>query len=297
LIRMNLSNREALVKVLSAECVQTVVYAAGVHSVGESFQQPELYYERNTGDVERLLDACAQIGIQRMVFASSSLVYSPGKTKQCSRLGLCESETGVPSSPYGDSKLQAEILIKKAAQSNGLNYAILRYFNVAGAHPRGHLGRGELSTAHVVKVLCQVALGKRARFEIFGGKFATPDGTAIRDYVHVLDVARANRLAVEALQCNHKMFSTLNIGSGTGLSTLQIVNLAERVFQKEIPISLAEAVHATEPCLIANIIHAYELIRWKPQFSTEDILAHAWRWENFLSGQNSHRETLLEPGL
>lgn len=273
LYKCDLSNVDAITKCLLNEQITTVVHLAGVHSIPASKLDPISYYNLNSGETSRLLSSCLQANVKEVVFASTSLVYDAPNS------GAIDESTPLhPTSPYARSKLTSEWILKDASAARDLRVCNLRYFNIAGGHPLGLAGRPRGSTPHLVKVLCEVGIGRRDKLRVFSQNHSTSDGTAVRDYVHVVDTARANRLAVEYLRNGGKT-DDFNIASGIGTSIRELIELVEKITGRPIPVEF-ETAPPTEPTrIVGSFQKAARILGWKPSIGIEDLLRHAWLWE------------------
>ncbi len=268
----DLCDGRRLRSVLSEHGIDAVVHFAGLALVGESVQRPESYYRHNVAGTLSLLEAMCATGVKRLVFSSTTATYG-----QPRRLPIAEDAPQEPINPYGFSKLAAERMLHDFAQAHGLAYAALRYFNAAGASPEGDLGEDHEPETHLVPLVLQVALGQRSHVTIYGNDYATPDGTCIRDFVHVDDLAAAHRLALEHLQPGRGLH--LNLGTGRGHSVLEVIEACRRVTGHEIPAVVGPRRAGDPAALVADITAAQRTLGWAPRYSELDwIVATAWQW-------------------
>jgi UDP-glucose 4-epimerase len=270
LIEGDLANRDLLERVLRDEKVDGVMHFAALIEAGESMKHPELYFRNNTASTLTLLEAMLSTGIERLVFSSTAAVYGePEKTP------IEETAALAPTNAYGESKLLVEHMLTWLNRIHGLRYASLRYFNVAGAVE----GRGEAHEpeSHLIPLILDVALGRRQSIKIFGKDYPTPDGTCIRDYVHVGDLADAHILAFEALSTHSRLI--YNIGNGQGFSVREVVESARRVTGHPIPV-VEEPRRPGDPAvLVASSRRIIDELGWKPRYSSlDDIVRSAWVW-------------------
>lgn len=252
-----------------------VIHCAGRADVAESSLDPHLYYSINVMGTLSLLKSMQRHQVRHLLFSSSCATYGevPLHTFQIS-----ESTPQAPIHPYGRSKLMAEQLCIDAFHAYGIVYGFLRYFNAAGAEASGSIGEWHEPETHLIPLLLQTALKKRAFFSLFGEDYPTPDGSAIRDYIHVTDLASAHLKALESLLKNHRCL-TLNLGSGVGYSVKQVIEAAQRVTGCDIPTTLQARRPKDPPILIANIEKAREQLNWQPIHSSlENVLITAWQW-------------------
>ena len=270
LIEGDLGNRELLERVFRDEKVDGVMHFAALIEAGESMKHPELYFRNNTASTLTLLEAMLAARVERLVFSSTAAVYGePEKTP------IEETAALAPTNAYGESKLLVEHMLTWLNRIHGLRYASLRYFNVAGAVE----GRGEAHEpeSHLIPLVLDVALGRRQSIKIFGKDYPTPDGTCIRDYVHVGDLADAHILAFEALSTRSRLI--YNIGNGQGFSVREVVESARRVTGHPIPV-VEEPRRPGDPAvLVASSKRIIEELGWKPRYSSLDDIVHsAWIW-------------------
>ena len=270
LIEGDLANRELLERVFRDEKVDGVMHFAALIEAGESMKHPELYFRNNTASTLTLLEAMLATRIERLVFSSTAAVYGePEKTP------IEETAALAPTNAYGESKLLVEHMLTWLNRIHGLRYASLRYFNVAGAVE----GRGEAHEpeSHLIPLVLDVALGRRQSIKIFGKDYPTPDGTCIRDYVHVGDLADAHILAFEAISTRSRLI--YNIGNGQGFSVREVVESARRVTGHPIPV-VEEPRRPGDPAvLVASSKRIIEELGWKPRYSSLDDIVHsAWIW-------------------
>ena len=247
-----------------------VLHFAALIEAGESMQKPEIYFRNNTASTLALLEAMHATGTNRLVFSSTAAVYGEPKSTP-----IEETAALAPTNAYGESKLMVEQMLGWFHRVHGLRYASLRYFNVAGALP----GRGESHEpeTHVIPLILDVALGRRASINIYGDDYPTPDGTCIRDYIHVRDLADAHILAIKALSERDRMI--LNLGNGSGFSVKEVIASARRVTGHPIPAEVKARRDGDPARLVASSEKAKEELGWHPQYPELDsILASAWEW-------------------
>lgn len=272
LIRADLADRDALERALRDEAIDLVIHMAAFIEVGESVAEPDRYFRNNTIIGMTVLDAMRRAGVSRLVFSSTAAVYG-----QPERVPIEETDRLEPINPYGMSKLCVEYMLRAYAQAYGLGCAALRYFNVAGASPRGHIGEDHRPESHLVPLVLQVPLGKRPGIRIFGEDYDTPDGTCIRDYIHVMDLAEAHRLAAEAIEPGTA--KAYNLGNGEGFSVRQIIDACRDVTGHAIPAEGAPRRPGDPARLVASSRKAREELGWRPQYpDIRAIVDHAWNW-------------------
>jgi UDP-glucose 4-epimerase len=264
--------------------VDAIIHFAGSIVVPESVADPLAYYENNTCKTRALIETAVRAGVSNFIFSSTAAVYGGAgmePVKEDARLS--------PESPYGLSKLMSEWMLRDAAAAHGLSYTALRYFNVAGADPKGRTGQSTPGATHLIKVACETALGKRPFMQVFGTDYATPDGTCIRDYIHVSDLVAAHRLALQRLRIGGENL-VANCGYGHGYSVLQVIDSVRRVFGHDFDIRMGERRAGDAAAVVANSDTARQQLGWSPQHDDLDGIVHdALAWERILSGKNSSR--------
>ena len=262
-----------LSSVFSQEKVDGIVHFAAFSVVPESMKNPLKYFDNNTCGMVTLLEAMNQFGIKRIVFSSTAATY--GEPKQ---IPIKETDPQLPTNAYGESKLAMEKIMHWADLADGLKFVALRYFNVAGAMPDGSIGEDHNPETHLIPIILQVAAGKRPSLQIYGNDYPTKDGTNIRDYVHVFDLADAHVLALKYLEAGNSS-TAFNLGSATGFSNMEILQAARKVTGEPIPASIGPRRLGDPSTLIASSDKAKELLGWKPQFDNiEKIIETAWKW-------------------
>lgn len=270
----DLSDAELLDSLFSDKRYFAVLHFAASIVAPESVSSPLKYYQNNTRNTLNLLAACARHGVKRLVFSSTAAVYGipPG--------GIADEESPLlPINPYGSSKLMSEWMLRDVASACGLRYVILRYFNVAGADPEARIGQRTPEATHLLKVSCQAALGLRPHVAIFGVDYPTPDGTGIRDYIHVEDLAAAHLDALRYLEGGGNSV-TVNVGYGKGASVREVVALVKEVSGRDFPV-VAMARRPGDPAmLIAKVERIRSVLGWMPRHDQlRKIVEDAWRWE------------------
>ncbi len=253
---------------------KTVLHFAASIVAPESVGNPLKFYANNTRNTLNLLASCVRFGVERFVFSSTAAVYGIPQGGTAS-----EDSPTAPINPYGTSKLMSEWMLRDTARAHGLRYAALRYFNVAGADPRARMGQRTPEATHLIKVCCEAALGLRNVVSIFGTDYATPDGTGIRDYIHVEDLAAAHLAALRYLDANPASV-TANVGYGSGSSVREVIRTARDVTGVDFAVREAPRRPGDPPVLIAKAERIRELFDWTPRFNDlRTIIADAWRWE------------------
>jgi UDP-glucose 4-epimerase len=272
LLQGDVCDTHRLRAVLSTYRIDAVVHFAGLAQVGESVERPEDYYRHNVAGTLSLLEAMCAAGVKRLIFSSTTATYG----KPC-RVPIAEDAPQQPINPYGFSKLVVERMLHDFARAHRLAYVALRYFNAAGASPEGDLGEDHEPETHLIPLVLQVALGQRTSITIHGHDYPTPDGTCIRDFVHVEDLAVAHCLALKHLHPGRGLH--LNLGSGRGHSVREVVEACRRITGHEIPAVAGPRRPGDPAALVADIEAARRTLGWTPQHSDLDwIVATAWQW-------------------
>lgn len=272
LIVGELADEERLQEVLQGHAIEAVMHFAAFALVGESVTDPAKYYRNNIAASVSLLEAMRAAAVSKIVFSSTTATYGAPK-----RIPITEDEPQLPINPYGFGKLVVERALADYAAAYGLAYAALRYFNAAGASPDGDLGEDHTPESHLIPLVLQVALGQRERVMIFGDDYPTPDGTCIRDYVHVDDLAQAHLLALQRLAPGKGI--QLNLGNGRGYSVRQVIDACRKISGHAIPESIAPRRPGDPPELVADASRANEELGWKPRYlDLESIVETAWKW-------------------
>ena len=266
----DLADRAAMEKLLHTG-IDGVMHFAALIEAGESMQKPEIYFRNNTASTLTLLEAMLATGVQRLVFSSTAAVYGEPESTP-----ILEDAPLRPTNAYGESKLLVEHMLGWLNRIHGFRYTSLRYFNVAGAIE----GRGEAHEpeSHIIPLILDVALGRRQSIKVFGRDYPTPDGTCIRDYIHVQDLARAHLLALEALKERDKLI--YNLGNGVGFSVREVIESARRVTGHPIPVEECPRRPGDPAVLIASSEKIGAELGWKPKYSIlDEIIESAWTWQ------------------
>ena len=279
LVEADLFDAETLRAILKTHKTEAVIHLAAHSSVAESYEHPEKYHHNNVVAGIALLDAMQDAGVRQLVFSSTAAVYGDPEKQPIDE----QAETR-PTNPYGASKLEFELVLRRYEDSHGLQYASLRYFNAAGAAEK--FGESHNPETHLIPVVLQVAAGQRDAIEVYGEDYPTPDGSCVRDYIHVIDLARAHILALDALG---KGSATYNLGCGGGYSVREVIDAARHVTGRKIPIRLGPRRPGDPPTLVASSAKIKSELGWQPEFeSLEEIIESAWRW--LLAHPNGYRE-------
>jgi UDP-glucose 4-epimerase len=269
---------ESLVEgVIAAHGVESIVHFAGSVVVPDSMRDPLAYYRNNTMTTRSLLNAAVKCGVSRFIFSSTAAVY--GNPDQ---VPVPEHAPTRPLSPYGSSKLMTEIMLHDVASAHGMNYVVLRYFNVAGADPQARIGLATVGATHLFKIAVEAATGQRAKIDVFGTDYPTPDGSCIRDFIHVSDLAQAHRAALSYLRGGGTSV-TLNCGYGRGYSVLETIEAVRRVSGRNFAVQYAPRRPGDIMTMIADTGRIRTTLDWTPQYNDlETIAAHALAWEEKL---------------
>lgn len=271
----DIRDRKFLDKVFDNEDITAVVHFAAFSIVPESMSKPLKYFDNNTGGMITLLEAMRDHNIKYIVFSSTAATYGVPE-----HMPIKEADPQNPINPYGLSKLMMEKMMAWADKAYGIKFVALRYFNVAGAAPDGTIGEDHGPETHLVPIILQVAQGKRKELSIFGDDYNTPDGTNVRDYVHVMDLADAHILAIKYLEAGNKS-NAFNLGSSTGFSNKQMLEAAREVTGKPIPAKMAPRRPGDPDSLVAASDKARTILGWKPKYDdVHDIIATAWKWHS-----------------
>lgn len=272
LIVGDLENRQLLVDVLKDKQIDAVMHFAAFAYVGESVEEPAKYYQNNVVGTLSLFEAMRAVGVGRIVFSSTCATYG-----EPNRVPITEDEKQQPINPYGFTKLIIERALADYTQAYGWGYAALRYFNAAGASPDGEMGEDHDPETHLIPIVLQVALGQRDHVSVFGDDYPTPDGTCIRDYIHVDDLATAHLAALERLEAGTQL--KLNLGTGQGASVREVIDACRRVTGHPIPAEISDRRPGDPPVLVADASLARETLGWQPQYTDVEAIAEsAWRW-------------------
>lgn len=269
----NLRDDEFLDKVFDENGIDAVIHFAAYSLVGESTADPLKYYNNNVLGTLKLIGKMKEYGVKNIVFSSTAATYGEPKN-----IPILETDNTFPTNPYGETKLTIEKALKWADKAYGLKYVSLRYFNAAGAHPSGKIGEDHSPETHLIPIVLQVALGKRESISIFGNDYNTPDGTCVRDYIHVTDLAKAHMLALKHLR-NGGQSTTYNLGNGQGFSVNEVIKIAGEVTGKEIKTVMADRRPGDPAILVASSEKIKKELHWKPKYDDlHTIIETAWNW-------------------
>ena len=271
----DLRDREALDRVFGENNIDAVIDFAAFSLVGESCSEPLMYFDNNVYGTLRLLEAMNRAGVKKIVFSSTAATYGEPKN-----IPIVESDPTEPINPYGETKLTVEKMLKWSDRAYGIKYVALRYFNAAGAHISGEIGEDHSPESHLIPIILQAAAGVRDHIAIFGDDYPTEDGTCVRDYIHVTDLADAHIKALEKLNRDNTS-ATYNLGNGKGFSVKEIIEVAKQVTGRPIRVLTEGRRPGDPPTLIASSQRAIDELGWQPRFNTpEQIIATAWKWHS-----------------
>jgi UDP-glucose 4-epimerase len=273
---------QALVnRTIAEHGVDAIIHFAGSIVVPESVTDPLGYYRNNTVNSRALIECAVRGGVRNFIFSSTAAVYG-----NPARMPVREDDPTVPMSPYGSSKLMTEVMLRDCGLAYGLRHVILRYFNVAGADPQLRTGQSTKGATHLIKVAVETALGKREKIDVFGSDYDTPDGTCIRDYIHVSDLARAHLDALAHLRRGGDAPLTLNCGYGRGFSVLEVIETVKRVSGVDFKVTFADRRPGDPARIVAASDRIRAILNWRPQFDElGTIVTHSLEWERKLASR------------
>jgi len=272
-VRGDLGNEEDLQMVFRSYPIKAVMHFAAYSLVGESVIDPLKYYENNVASTLTLLKVMIKFKVKNFIFSSTAATYGIPNVEL-----IDEMTTTAPINPYGQSKLMVEQMLADFSKSYGLNYVVLRYFNAAGAHQSAVIGESHDPETHLIPIILQQLLGTREKISVFGSDYDTEDGTCIRDYIHVTDLAQAHILALEALLSGEKSTETYNLGNGLGYSVKEVIETCERVTGIKANVEMSERRAGDPARLVASANKIFSELGWKAERDLEKIIADAWKW-------------------
>ena len=278
----DIRDRAFVDSVLDKEKIDAVIHSAANSLVGESMVNPLKYYDNNVNGTKVLLQSMVAHGLDKIVFSSTAATYGEPE-----KVPILETDRTEPTNTYGETKLAMEKMFKWTDRAHGLKYVSLRYFNACGAHVSGKIGEAHSPETHLIPLILQVPLGQREYISIFGDDYDTSDGTCIRDYIHVTDLAQAHILAVDYLMKGNES-NIFNLGNGVGFTVKEVIDTARKVTGHEIPARIAERRAGDPARLIASSDKARQVLLWKPEHADlEEIISTAWNWhKNHPNGYN-----------
>ncbi|MBQ6919649.1 MAG: UDP-glucose 4-epimerase GalE [Synergistaceae bacterium] len=269
----DIRNSETLAKIFTENEIESVIHFCAYSLVGESVDKPLKYFDNNVGGMITLLEAMQKFDVKRIIFSSTAATYGEPK-----RVPILETDPTEPTNPYGESKRIMEKMMNWVSQRYDIRYVSLRYFNVAGAWHDGSIGEDHKCETHLIPLILQVPMGKREFIMVYGNDYPTDDGTCIRDYIHVEDLAKAHILALEYLR-NGGESNIFNLGSGDGYSVMEMINAARKVTGHPIPAKVGQRRAGDPARLVADSTKARKILKWQPEITKmEDIIATAWKW-------------------
>lgn len=274
-VKGDLGNVEDLESIFSKYPIKAVMHFAAYSLVGESVQDPYKYYENNVANTLTLLNVMLKYNVKNFIFSSTAATYGIPKEEI-----ILESSLTSPINPYGRSKLMVEQILADFHAAYGLHYVVLRYFNAAGAHASGEIGENHDPETHLIPIILQQLLGERDSISVFGTDYPTEDGTCIRDYIHVTDLANAHIAALEALLKETKAAETYNLGNGVGYSVKQVIEMCEKVTSRKANVILSDRRPGDPARLVASSDKIYNELGWKAERGLETIIQSAWNWHN-----------------
>jgi len=276
LIEGNFGDKELLTSIFSEHEIEAVIHLAADCLVGEAEDKPLAYYRNNVVNGLKLLEAMAESNVNNLVFSSSAAVYGNVAEGQ---IPIKEGTTKHPTNAYGKTKLYFEQMLRDQSRATELRFVSLRYFNAAGADPSGKIGEDHLPETHLIPIVLQTALGQRGQLDIYGTDYDTRDGTCVRDYVHVNDLAQAHILALDALEQKKIRSEAYNLGSGSGFSVKEVIETSERVTGREIKAEASDSRPGDPARLVASSDKIKRELNWQPQYQQlEAIIKTAWNW-------------------
>jgi UDP-glucose 4-epimerase len=281
LIQGDIGDEALVAKIIAEHGIEAIVHFAGSIVVPESVSDPLGYYLNNTVKSRGLIACAVAGGVKHFIFSSTAAVYGAPEI-----MPVTEATPQMPVSPYGSSKLMTEIMLRDTAAAHDFRYVALRYFNVAGADPKGRTGQSTKGATHLIKVACEAAQGKRSHLDVFGTDYDTPDGTCIRDYIHVSDLVKAHSDALAYLRDGGKAL-VMNCGYSRGFSVLEVVDAVKRVSGVDFDVRLSERRPGDPPQIVAASDLVRATLNWQPEYEDLDtIVRHALDWEAALAKRN-----------
>lgn len=273
--QIDIRNKQGLNEIFNKHKIEGVIHFAANSLVGESMEKPYDYYHNNVYGMMCLLDVMKENNVDKIVFSSTAATYGEPKS-----IPIHENDYNNPTNTYGETKLAIEKMMKWFEIGYGIKFVSLRYFNAAGAHESGEIGEDHNPETHLIPLILQVPLGKRDKIYMFGNDYPTVDGTCVRDYIHVMDLASAHYLSLEFLRKRGKS-DIFNLGNGNGYSVYEVVQIARKVTKHRIPAEINERRAGDPAVLIASSEKAKSILGWKPQFdSLKKIISDAWNWHS-----------------
>ncbi|MBQ3763349.1 MAG: UDP-glucose 4-epimerase GalE [Synergistaceae bacterium] len=271
----DIRNSETLARIFTENEIESVIHFCAYSLVGESVDKPLKYFDNNVGGMITLLEAMQKFDVKRIIFSSTAATYGEPK-----RVPILETDPTEPTNPYGESKRIMEKMMNWVSRRYDIRYVSLRYFNVAGAWHDGSIGEDHKCETHLIPLILQVPMGRREFITVYGNDYPTDDGTCIRDYIHVEDLAKAHILALEYLR-NGGESNIFNLGSGDGYSVMEMIKAARKVTGHPIPAKVGQRRAGDPARLVADSTKARKILKWQPEITKmEDIIATAWKWHS-----------------
>ncbi|WP_243292961.1 UDP-glucose 4-epimerase GalE [Bacillus sp. FJAT-47783] len=268
-----IDDHDLLDQIFTTHSIEAVIHFAASSLVGESVEDPFAYYKNNVIGSYHLIKKMVEHNVKKIVFSSTAATYG-----EPTSIPIQERDPTVPTNPYGETKLTIEKMLKWSDQAYGLKSVCLRYFNAAGADPKGRIGEDHTPESHLIPIVLQAALGQREKVFMFGDDYPTDDGTCIRDYIHVMDLAQAHYLALKKLRKDNES-TVYNLGNGTGFSVKEVIETCRRVTGKQIVTEITDRRAGDPVVLIASSEKAQRELGWKPKYpQLEVMIEHAWKW-------------------
>ena len=272
---VDIADQVNLSKVFSQHKFDAVFHFASFIQVGESVKDPAKYYRNNVAATLSLLEVMVKFEVKHFVFSSTAAVFGNPQYSP-----IDEKHPKEPINPYGQSKLMVEKMLEDFDRAYGLKSVSLRYFNAAGADPEGELGERHVPETHLIPLVLQAASGRSESISVFGKDYETFDGTCVRDYIHIVDLADAHVKAIDYLKKGNASSAVFNLGNGKGFSVKEIIEASQKVTGKKIPVKYGDRRSGDPPTLVADATLAKKILGWKPKYTKiEDIIQHAWAWE------------------
>ena len=279
-VKGDMADDDLIGKVIREEGVDSIIHFAASTVVPESVHNPLFYYKNNTANSRALIETAVRCRVKHFIFSSTAAVYGVGEDRP-----LTEIDELCPMSPYGASKAMTERILADAANAGGPDYVILRYFNVAGADPSGRAGQSTANATHLIKVACQSVLSKEGTIKVFGNDYPTRDGTCIRDYIHVTDLAGAHLSALQHLR-DGRASDTFNCGYGQGYSVLEVIRAVEEVSGRRLEVEFCDRRVGDPVVVVASNVKIQRLLSWRPRLNDlRVIIRHALKWEEQLKNR------------
>jgi UDP-glucose 4-epimerase len=286
----DVGDQDLVAKIIRDYKIKAIIHFAGSIVVPDSLRDPLGYYRNNTVNTRALIESTVKGGVKHFIFSSTAAVYGNPAV-----LPVREDAPTRPMSPYGTSKLMSEIMLHDVAAAHDFRYVILRYFNVAGADPKQRTGQSTPAATHLIKVGVETALGMRPKLDVYGTDYPTPDGTCVRDYIHVSDLARAHSAALAHLRRGGATM-TFNCGYGHGYSVLDVIGAIERTIGRKLPVQMVGRRPGDPANLVADVSRIHSALEWKPEFDNLDtIVSHALAWERLLQEARKATERQVVP--